>query len=274
MVEPPRDFRAKTLARLEDEAKRNRLRRWGWSLSPRSNVFAGVAVSALAVGLLFTRTQFSGAPANGVNPNFALHERSMKIQDEPEIAISGGADKTYKTGDEIALKLTLQPSADLNNAKMLITGMSDGLICETPNATTDRGQLLWSGSVAAGSAASVKLKLHAIQPSLQYVLLHVEGDWQNYQRKIFIPVYSSEPPAQAPRLSGNWSTSESLKQIANQFGVIVATDLSHQRLAPTDLRLTTPGRCIEEVATKRGMRWTLRNGVYNVYSNDVPKSVK
>jgi hypothetical protein len=273
VIEPPSGFRSQTLARIEAESPRGvfgSVGRLRFLPAKGSRTFAGAALAVLAAGLLFTRTQFSGAPTNGVNPAIEWPGGHHLSVGQPEMMVSSASQGPARVGDEITLQLILQPAADLSNARMAITGMSEGLVCETSASSSDRGQLLWNGSVPGGSALPVKLQVRAVQPNLQYVLIQVESDFQNYQRKIFIPVYQGDPPSPVSELSGNLSASEALKQIAQQFGVIVATDLSHQRKMATDLRLTRPELCVKEFAGKRGMQFVLRGGVYNVYSNDVP----
>jgi hypothetical protein len=62
-----------------------------------------------------------------------------------------------------------------------------------------------------------------------------------------------------------------LERLSRQFGVVIVTDLTHQRPQPTAIRLTSPDSAIDRVARQRGMQVMFTGGVYNVYDSGIPK---
>jgi len=186
-VEPPHGFRAQALSRVSAESKRSPsgLLRWSLPLGNYRAPIAGLAAAALAIGLLFTAPSFHNVPTMGPNPNISLpgfSRGSIPVPGSPELLISGGSSSTPHPGEETVLNLIVQPSADLNNGRVLIPRLSSGITLLSSNVPTDRGRVLWQGSLQAGRAIRVPIRLRANRPGVHHVLLYVEGDRQSFQR--------------------------------------------------------------------------------------------
>jgi len=268
-VEPPHNFRAQVLSRVgESRRPVSRLQRWSLPLGNSRAPLAGLAAAALAIGLLFTAPSFHNVPTMGPNPTISLpgfSRGSIPVPGSPELLISGGSSNTPRPGEETVLNLIVQPSADLNNGRVLIPRMSGGITLLNSNVSTDRGRVLWQGSLQAGKAIRVPIRLRANRPGGHRVLLYVEGDRQSFQRLILVPVVQSEGPAPTDALEGDWSVTETMERLADRYGVIIVTDLSHERQQQTEIRPSLPRSALAQVAAQRGMQWTVLDDVYNLY---------
>jgi hypothetical protein len=145
--------------------------------------------------------------------------------------------------------------------------MSPGLACDNQGVSTERGKVLWQGSVAPDQPVTLPLVFRASQPAVHRALLLIEGEEQTYRRMILLPALTQAQTAAADELRGEWSSTDALTELARQFGVIIVTDLTRQRPVNTQIKLTLPGRAIAQLAARRNLQWKVSNGVYNVYES-------
>jgi len=287
-VEPPIGFRAAILSRVG--GTRNRpatlLHRWGVALGERRASIAGFAAAAALAGILFTAPSFHNSitlgplPFRISLPHVSSHKPSLS--GIPQVLIGGGTSGAPRVGGETVLNLVVQPSADLNNGRVIVPFVSEGLTLANESVPTDRGRVVWQGNLVAGSPLRVSLRFRATRVGVNRVLLYVEGDGRSFQRLVFVPVMPIEPTDDShgafgseastiDTLRGEWSTSETLARLASRSGAIIATDLSREREQPIEIAPAHLGRAIARIAAQRGMEWSRVDGVYNLYSSSLAR---
>lgn len=274
VVEPPASFRAQVLARVSEQRP---ARRWmnRLALPVRRHPWAASAVgTAAAVALLFTRSTQINSLTNGPDWNppriSAPDPLRASAAAPPDLIFSGTGSSLNPLQGPVKINLLFQPKAPVGRMKVLLEDMSPGLTCETQGVSTERGKVLWQGSASPDQPLTLPLVFKASQPAVHRALLLIEGDEQTYRRMILLPALAQTETAPTGELRGEWSSSDVLTQLARQFGVVIATDLTRQRPVYTRIKLTLPGRAVSQLAAHRNLQWKVSNGVYNVYAAKTP----
>jgi hypothetical protein len=271
VIEPPAQFRARLLAQLPEISSR-RVWMGRWSLGNPANASpvlkAGFAV--LVAGLLFTQTPFYGHLMGPVSIDFHSDAPSAvpyTHSQQPEWLFTGSG-SVASTPTDRTLNIILQPSTELRHARITLEELSDGLQCLSAGISTERGKVLWQGSLSANQSVAIPLRFHALKPGVQQALFHMESDGKVYREKLFIPTGILDPAVATETLEGTMSTTDTLQQLAGRFGVVFATDLTHERMMKTRLTLASPGRSVQELAAQRNMQWKVSRGVYNLFGSN------
>lgn len=271
-VDPPANFRAQVLERVSQRSpSRVWFGQWGLPSAARLSM-AGVA-AVLAVGLLFTQTTVFDTISSGPSwtPNIPAVDAPPQAPSatQPELLVSGTPGPYNPLKHSARLNLILQPKEEFRGGKILLADLSQGINCETEGVDTERGRVLWQGSLAAGQRVSLPLVFRATQPGVHRVLLQIESEDKSSRRMIFLPAFSKAERVTSDTLIGERSVTDTLTELARHFGVVIVTDLTRQRPYYSQIKLSLPGRAVAQVAAQRNLQWRVSNGVYNLY--ETPK---
>lgn len=271
-VEPPLGFRAQVMGRIAEQPhRRTWLSRWSLPVGTTRVPFAGLALTALAAGILFTSTPIGDVMKMGspdVSDFFPGNPAAKPAYTgQPELLFSGPAIPAQMLRGTAEINFTLKPTEDLTHGKVVLNPLTSGLTCENRGVWNGQGEVLWQGSLKAGESVTIPLKFKASRKDLHRALLHVEGDnaKQNYRRMIFIPALDLNATFDTKPLKGDWSTTEAVEELARHYGVIIVSDLKKLRSHQTELDGNAPGRAIGQLAAQRGMQWKHAKGIYNLY---------
>ncbi|MBW3622086.1 MAG: hypothetical protein KY468_01595 [Armatimonadetes bacterium] len=276
-VDPPANFRAQVLARVS-EPQPARLWLGQWSLPTRARRLLAGAMAAVAAALLFTQALDIDVITAGPNVSVPMPAIETPIRaasdTQPDVLFSGSGAPLNPLKETVKLHLILQPKEAFSRGKVVLADMTQGLACETEGVTTERGKVLWQGTIQSEDTVALPLEFRATQPAVHRVLFQIESEGQNYRRMLFIPAFSEPKRMTTDVLRGNWSVSDTMTGLARHFGVVMVTDLTRQRPQHTQIRLSLPGRAVAQVAAQRNLQWKVSNGVYNLYEpgSDSPVS--
>jgi len=278
-VEPPPDFRAKVLAKLDAHAGEPRATLWQTLFGAPAARFRAYAVAAVTLAILVAitvlpRTAFENAAVHlgfdwRVPRGFGSQPAADVFPGRPELAISSRDTSSPHTDSQVNLVIQVQPREDLKDARLIIYRQR-GLLSLTPGIPVGYGgSVVWQGSIGAGELATVPLKLEARAPGVYTILASLEADGFGGRRcRAFIPVLSQPRRSEGGWITGYLSMDDLLAEAARRLDVVVAHDMVRQKPAPVSIQVTTPGRVISQICAQRGLGWSVSDGVYNIYEVD------